>query len=461
MSTEKNNATTIEEPKQCKAREVFGHAIGVLGHDSAYTLWYQWVTPFLTDILTIPAAVLGVLLAVARVFDGVNDIAMGFIADKTKSKWGRFRPWLLRAGPLFCVCMALSFILPGNNMIVRIIYACVMYVAVDVTFTAVDIPFWSLPAAMTSNTVERSRIIGSTTTVSSAISAIVGIGAPIVLSILGEFKWTSYFTIAAVVAVFGIIMYLCSFGMVREHVVPDPQQEFSLKLGLQNIYQNKPLLMLTLTNFACKMGMILKGGFNYYYFTYNIGALSLMGLMSLISLFAQIIGSLLFAVLSKWIGKKKYMFVLVLIQGLTNIYLYFAGWKSILTLFVCSGISSLCMGAIFVCINAMLADTIEYGEWKTGQRNEGLINSTRCFVSKITTAIAGVAVACVLGFTGYVAGAEQSIEVLNSFHSMYTLFCGGIIIVAIIPLFFYDLTEKRHAEIMAELNARKASQDQN
>lgn len=462
MAGTSEKTSTMTEPRQCKKREVFGHAIGVLGHDSAYTLWYQWATPFMTDILAVPAAVLGVMLAVGRLFDAFTDISMGVIADRTRSKWGRFRPWLLWAGPFFCICMGLSFLkLPISNTALWV-YAGVLYILTgSIFFTAVDIPFWSLPSAMTSNTVERGQIIGSTTTVSSAISAIIGIGAPVALSTLGEFKWTSYFIIAGSVAVFGIIMYLISFSLVKEHVQPDPAQQFSLKLGLQNIFQNKPLLMLTLTNFACKMGMILKGGFNYYYFTYNVGNLSLMGVASLISLFAQVLGSLLFTVISRWIGKKKCMFGLVLVLAASNIVLYMVGWNNLLVLFTCSGVSSLCLGAVFVCINAMLADTIEYGEWKTGQRNEGLINSTRCFVSKVTTAIAGIAVAAVLGLTGYVAGAEQSAAVLNSFHAMYTLFCGGVIVIAIVPLFFYDLTEARHAEIMEELAARKANKDKN
>ena len=156
MSSETNNVTVHEETKMCTLKERIGHAIGVLGHDSMYTMWSTYITPFLTDILQIPAGVLAILLAVGRVFDGVNDIMMGFIADRTKSNLGRFRPWILRAGPLFCICAMLSFIIPSDNMLVRIIYACVLYIAVDVVFTAVDIPYWSLPAAMTSNTKERS-----------------------------------------------------------------------------------------------------------------------------------------------------------------------------------------------------------------------------------------------------------------------------------------------------------------
>lgn len=463
MSSEIREAVATAEPAeeviQCKKSEVIGHAIGVLGHDSAYTLWATWMTPFLTDIVMIPAAVLGVLLAVARIFDGVNDIAMGVLADRTRSKWGRFRPWILRAGPLFCLCAALSFVIPSDNMMVRIIYACVMYFAVDVVFTAVDIPFWSLPAAMTSNTKERSTIIGSTTTTSNAITGIVGVAMPLALAMLGEFKWTSYFTIAAVISAFGALMYFISFKLVREHVVPDDTEKFSLKLALQNIFTNQPLLCVQLANVACLLGMVLKGGFNYYYFTYNVGSLAMMSVLSLIGIFAAFFGSLLFTVVARYVGKKNCMYAIAIIISASQIVLFFAGWSNVLIIFICSGISSVCNGALMVCVNAMMADTIEYGEWKTGQRNEALITSTRCFVTKLVMALSGIVVATTIGITGYTPGIEQAASTLTAFHTMYTLGCGAIVVLGVIPMFFYKLTEKRHAEIMVELAARKAEKN--
>ena len=269
MANTVTEATVHEETTMCTKKERLGHAIGVLGHDSAYTLWATWATPFMTDILALPAAFIGALVAAARIFDAFTDISMGVIADRTRSKWGRFRPWVLRAGPLFCLLMALSFPKPGFLGTTGLcVFAGILYVLTGrIAFTAVDIPFWSLPAAMTSNPKERDGIIGTTTTFSNAISGIIGVAMPIGLSMLGEFKWNSYFTIAAIIAVFASVMYLCCFKMVREHVVPDDTEKFSLKLALKNVFTNQPLLCVQLSNLCFMLGMILKGGFNYYYFT--------------------------------------------------------------------------------------------------------------------------------------------------------------------------------------------------
>lgn len=449
----------ITEANMCTKKEQIGHAIGVLGHDSAYNLWSTWMTPFMTDILMLPTAFTTVLVTASRIFDAFTDITMGVIADRTRSKWGRFRPWVLRAGPLFCLCVALSFLKLPIGVVGMCIFAGIMYIVTgSIAFTAVDIPFWSLPAAMTSNPKERDGIIGTTTTVSNAIAGLVGIALPLGLAALGEFEWTSYFTIAAVIAVFAAIMYLVSFKFVKEHVVPDDRVPFSLRLALRNIFTNQPLLCVQLSNIACLLAMTLRGYCNYYYCVYNLGDIKLASLMSLLTLVGMIVGSICFIFGSKLIGKRNCMFAIAIIYTAANLVLYFAGWSNLAIIMGCAIISNISMGAAIVCVNAMLADTIEYGEWKTGQRNEAMITSTRCFVTKCVSAVSGLVILLVIAITGMVPqAAEQAPVVLNSFHFVYSLGSAIVMILAVVPMLFYKLTETRHAEIMAELAARKAN----
>lgn len=458
MLTDTKDIVVSEETTMCTKREKWAHAIGVLGHDSAYNLWSTWMMPFLTDILMLPAAFIGVLTTVSRIFDAFTDIFMGVVADRTRSKWGRFRPWVLRAGPLFCLCMALSFLKLPIGVTGLCVFSGIMYLVTgSIAFTAVDIPFWSLPSAMTSNTKERSEIIGTTTTVSNAVAGIIGIALPIGLGILGEFEWTSYFIIAAIVAVFSAAMYMICFKRVKEHVVPDDTEKFSLKLALKNIFTNQPLLCVQISNIFALLAMTLRGYCNYYYCVYNLGNISLASIMSLLLLVGMVLGSVAFLVLSKKVGKKNCMFGIAAVYAVAMAVLYVSGWDNLVAVFACATISNIAMGAAIVCVNAMLADTIEYGEWKTGQRNEAMITSTRCFVTKCVSAISGLAVALVIAITGLVPqAAEQAPVVLNSFHFMYSLGSAGVMILAAIPMFFYKLTEKRHAEIMEELKARKS-----
>lgn len=447
-----------KEAKMCTKREMFGHMVGVLGHDSMSNLHGTWITPFMTDILALPAAFLGIMLAVIRIIDGISDVAMGFIADTTKSRFGRYRVWLLRAGPVYATCMALSFFIPSENMIVKCIYATVLYLITgSIAFTAVDIPFWSLPAAMTNNIEERSRIASNTTGASSATAGIIGIIMPIALSYFGgEGNPRAYLYPAIIVAIFGATMYLISFSLVREHVAPDPAKRFEFKAALKNIYLNKPLLLLQVSNIFVLLAIIMRMSFNYYYCQYNLGDLAYMAVFSTISLFTSPLGGWLFPTFSKLFGgKKRTLIALAATYTAAACVIFFAGWNNVMITFVCYAISGLCTGSAMVAVNIMMMDTIEYGEWLTGQRNEGLITATRCFVSKLVMAVVGVAVAAVIGLTGYVPLVEQSAQTLNAFHIVYSLGCAGCMIVAVIPMLFYTLTEKRHAEIKKELAARK------
>lgn len=457
----KNVAATAEppaEPTQCTKKEILGHALGVLGHDSLYTMWYNWIVPFMTDVLVLPAMFLGALLGVTRIWDGVNDFMMGFLADRTKSRYGRFRPWLLRGGVLFPISVAFSFFVPSDDMVVKMILAAVMYVAVDMTFTAVDIPFWSLPAAMTSNTVERGKIIGFTSTASNAVTGAIGIVMPLALVYFGgTTEWSAYFKIAAIVAVFGVIMYMLCFSMVREHVVPDPKQKLSFKLGLKNIYSNRPLLCLQCCNVIRLLAAIGGGTFNYYYCLYNLGDVRYMSALGVVSTICMIGGAMIFPFISKAIGKKNTMFVLAGTYAAAAFTQYIVGWNNITVIFVVAGISTLSLGCFTVCVNAMMADTMEYGEWKTGQRNEGVITATRCFITKIVMAVSGIFTAFVIGFTGYAPGIAQAANTLDAFHFCKTMLCAGIMLVSFIPMAFYNLSEKRHAEIVAELAERKVA----
>lgn len=463
MKNNANEVVTQKETQQCKPSEKIGHALGVLGHDATSTLRGTWITPFMTDILHLPALFLAIIVPAARIFDAFTDISMGVIADRTRSRWGRFRPWLIWAGPIYCLLTLLCFVKPGFGILGLCTFSGILYVLTgSIAFTAVDIPFWSLPAAMTNNTEERSGIIGTTTMASNVITGLIGIIMPLALNRLGARQWTSYFYVAAIIAVFGVIMYVCCFKMVREHVIPDDTKKFSLKLALQNIFSNQPLLCVQLSNIFCLLALILRGNFNYYYCMYNLGNLDIMAVMNTIGLIGSIVGSLLFISISKHVGKKKCLYALVTVYVVAHTVLYFAGWTNVAIIYICSTVSSLVGSAAMICVNAMMADTIEYGEWKTGQRNEALITSTRCFVTKVVSALSVFAVAAVLGLTGYTGNIDvQPISTLNSFHFMYSMFCSGVMILAVVPMFFYKLDEKRHAEIMEELAARKANRGDN
>ncbi len=439
------------------AREILGHALGGVGQNTIYALWSSWITAFYTDVFGLNPLFMGGLFLFARIWDGFNDPMMGIIADRSKSRFGRYRCWLLRMPLFVAVFLILNFSVPNLSGTAKLVYAAITYIGMGMAFTSVDIPYWSLPAAMTSSPQERTKIFTTATLGTNFATVTAGMLIPFMLKSMGNTSST-YFIIAVVIAIIGCGLYLACFGLVREHVAV-PKQAFSFKLALKNLYTNKPLLCVMICNLVVNLAFIMKMTLNYYYTTYALGDVGIMSIMSMVTLPSILLGTIAAPFIAKVFGKKKTLLGLMILNFAVSAIFFFAGYSSVPLVIVFNAIQILCVGASFVMISSMTADAIEYGEWKTGQRNDGIITSTRTLSTKIASALVGMAVAVVLTATGYVPNQAQSPETLNAFHFVVSFLPGIVMMIGAIPMFFNTLTEERHAEIVAEINARRAANE--
>ena len=268
----------------------------------------------------------------------------------------------------------------------------------------------------------------------------------------------AYFMTAVIFAVVGCSLYLTCFGLVREHVQA-PTEKFSFALAFKSLFTNKPLFCIMITNLVINLAFIMKMTLNYYYTTYTLGDVKLMSLMSLITLPSILLGTAAAPFLTKLVGKKKTLLGLMIANLVISAIFWLVGYGSIPLVLLMGALQILCVGASFVVISSMTADTIEYGEWMTGQRNEGVITSTRTLITKAASALVGVAVAAVLTMTGYVPNVAQSAQTMGAFHFVVSFLPGIVMMIGAIPMFFYSLTEERHAQIMEELKERRAQKE--
>ena len=268
----------------------------------------------------------------------------------------------------------------------------------------------------------------------------------------------AYFMTAVIFAVIGAALYLTCFALTREHVQPSTQK-FSFRLAVKSLAVNKPLFCIMITNLVINLAFIMKMTLNYYYTTYTLGNVKLMSVMSLVTLPSIIFGTCIAPLLAKKLGKKRTVLVLMVTNLIVSGIFFFGGYSSIPFVLVMGALQILCVGAAFVMLSSMTADTIEYGEWKTGQRNEGIITSTRTLITKIASALVGVAVAVVLTMTGYVPNVEQSESTMHAFHFVISFLPGIVMMIGAVPIFFYSLTESKHLEIMEELKKRRESEE--
>lgn len=225
------------------------------------------------------------------------------------------------------------------------------------------------------------------------------------------------------------------------------------------IATNKPLLMVILSMVISFSTTFLRQGMTIYYVQYNLGSLDLVPLFSLLSLAGMLVGMVIVPVLSKRLGGKRTLIISCIAGGLLNFVFFFAGYSNTSLVMVMFVLTSIPSGIVMVLMSSLIANTIEYSEWKTGSRNEGLISSSQTFAAKIIIAISGGLSGLVLTMINYTPAATQPPEALNMFHICMSLLPAICMLLGIIPMLFYDLTDERHAEIVEELKERKKAEN--
>lgn len=447
-------------PGDVKGTEMAGHAIAGVGQNLIFGLWSSYMLVFFTDVFGIAGGVAGLIMMFTRVWDAVNDPMMGVIADRTRTKWGRYRPWLMFMAIPVVIFLALNFSTPNLSGTGKVIFAAITYVLMSMTFTAVDVPYWTLPAAMTGSVNKRTTIFSISRTTTTLASVAIGMAViPLVNALGGGDMAQGYFRTALLIGIVGAVLYMIGFSLIREHVAPQAQEKFSFKKAVKVIATNKPLLMAILSMVISFSTTFLRQGMTIYYVQYNLGSLNLVPVFSLLSLAGMLVGMVIVPMLSKRIGGKRTFIISCIAGGLLNFVFFFIGYSNVSLVMVMFVITSIPGGIVMVLMSSLIANTIEYSEWKTGTRNEGLISSSQTFSAKIIIAISGGLSGLALTMVNYTPAATQPTEALNMFHMCMSLLPGICMFVGVIPMLFYDLTDERHAEIVEELNKRKKAEN--
>ena len=440
---------------EVKGREMFGHAIAGFGQNLIFGLWSSYMMVFYTDIFGITAGAASIIMLLTRIWDGVNDPMMGTIADHTRTKWGRYRPWLLFMAPVIVIFLVLNFSSPDLSPTLKVVYAAVTYVMMSMAFTAVDVPFWTMPAAMSSDVQKRSKIISfsrMSTTLATTVLGVIAI--PLVNALGNGDKAKGYMMTALVVGLVGAAFYLIGFANIREHVQPVPNQKITLKSSVKAITQNKPLLLLLCCGLLGNIGTMLKQGMVIYYVKDCVGSESLIPIFSVLFLPGMFVGLVIAPMFTKKFDSKTVFIGSRVFGIIVDVVFFFAGFENVPLVMFLYALTSIPLGMSSVVSATMLTNTIEYAEWKFGNRQEGLISSTQTLTAKIGMALSAGVTGAVLEIANYVPN-QVTPQAQNMIHGAFTLFCAAIGVLAIIPMLFNKFTDKEHERIVKELEARK------
>ena len=422
------------ESSKLSIKEKIGYGMGDAGCNIIFGAIMLFVNYFYTDIFGLAPALVGVMLLSIRVIDAVTDPIMGAIADRTQSRWGRFRPWILWMAAPFAFFSYLMFTTPDWAYSSKVIYAFVTYFLLSLTYTAINIPYCSLGSVITNDPKERVAC-------QSYRFVMVGIATLILsLSLLPMVDWfgggdkaKGYQMAMGVLAVLGMCMFLFCFTTVRERVRPAVPSNDDLKADLKDVWKNDQwvrILLLTLCN-VCP-GFIRMAA-TMYYVTWVMGqSTSFATLFISLGVVGMMGGSMLAKVLTDRICKLKVFFWTNIVLAIFSSGFYFLDPHATTLIVVMYFLLNILHQIPSPLHWSLMADVDDYGEWKTGKRITGISFSGNLFFLKLGLAIAGAMVGFLLSWYGYDAGAkQQSPESINGIVMLFTIIPGvGYLITA-------------------------------
>jgi len=444
--------------------------------DLASVLYWQtfmlYFTYFYTDVFVIPAAAAATLFLMSRIWDGINDPAMGMLADRTKTRWGKFRPYLLWLCVPFAIAGVFAFTVPDLGPTGKIIWAYITFNAIMMLYTAINIPYTALLGVISADSNERTTVSSVKFICAFLAGTIVSFTLLPMVKKLGGGNdprgWQLTFVIYGIAA---IIFFLIAFKNTRERVQPPPTQKSSVKKDLFELITNGPWFILLATTITFILFVAVRSSVTVHYFKYVIGSQELSfpffgkriyDFNTITSLFngvgqiSALIGALLVSLVAKKIGKKRAFIILFIIAITSTAAFYFMSAEQLPLIFILQITGSITGGPLSVLLWAMYADTADYAEWKRGRRATGLVFSASTMSQKMGWAIGAYIALMLMSQVGFKPNQAQSLESLKSLIMLFSLIPAGLGVLSLLILsFIYPLNEKRVAQIGAELKERR------
>ena len=440
------------------------YGFGDVGCNFSWSFVVSFLMIFYTDVFGISMAAVATLMLVSRFWDAFNDPLIGSLSDRTKSRWGRYRPWLLFGAPITALVLLLCFWAhPDMDYTGKIIYMSITYGLLVLGYTCVNLPYGTLCGAMTQNIDERAQI-----NTSRSVAAMIAIGVINIITVplvkyCGDGTLSSARGFISVAAIYGLIFTFCHwfcFAKTKEMVkVEISSKAVPVSDQLKAVVKNKPFLMAVVGQLL--FGFILYGrnADLIYYFKYVEGNEDLFSFFSGVIVVPSIIGAALFPLIFKWTGNKGWAAsVFSVLMGISMVALYFfSPNESPVLFYIFAVLAQFFFSGFNTAIYAIIPDCVEYGEWKTGIRNDGFQYSFISLANKIGMALGTSLLALVMGWAGYEANVEQSETVKEVIHHAFSTVPGILWIITAGIMLFYRLGRKEYNKIIEELESRKTN----
>ena len=452
-------------------REKIGYGFGDMASSMFWKLFGTYLLFFYTDVFGIAAAAVGTMFLITRIWDTFFDPVVGVIADRTKSKWGKFRPYLLYVAVPFGIIGVLTFTVPSFSGTGMLLYAYITYSIMMMIYSLINVPYASLLGVISADPKQRN-------TFASFRMAFAFAGSLIALALIeplvtifskkagGIINLKSGWQLAVmVIAAICVLLFILCFSWVKERVQPLKDERSSLKSDVRDLFKNRPWWILLGAGVAALIFNSIRDGATLYYFKYviqNTEAFKISAtvitwstLYLIVGQGANIIGVILASPVANRIGKKNTFLWAMGTATLLSIIFYWLNAEQIILIFLFQFFISICAGIIFPLLWSMYADIVDYSEWKTGRRATGLIFSSSSMSQKLGWTIGGALTGWLLGAFGFKANVLQGSEVQTGIRLMLSFLPAAGALLSVLFIAWYPLSEKRVIEITGDLQEKR------
>lgn len=452
-----------------KFKEKIGYGFGDMASSMFWKLFGSYLMIFYTDVFGMPAAAVGTMFLVTRVWDSAFDPVVGILADRTHSRWGKFRPYLLFLAIPFGIIGILTFITPQWSLPAKIIYAYVTYSLMMMVYSAINVPYASLLGVISAEPHDR-NLLASYRMLFAYLGSFVALllFMPMVnVFSKGHNEQHGWMMAAAVIAIVCTGLFYGCFALTHERVKPIKETQNPLREDLKELLHNHPWWILLGAGIAALVFNSIRDGATIYYFKYfiveeNYETITLLGLPFVLSglylaigQVSNIIGVMLAGPVSNRIGKKKTYIVSMALATVLSIIFYGFDKESLGWIFTFQILISICAGSIFPLLWSMYADCADYSELKTGHRATALIFSSSSMSQKFGWAIGSAVTGWLLSYFGFQANAIQSEQTISCIKMFLSILPAIGTVLSIVFICFYPLSEKRMKQIASELNKQR------
>jgi glycoside/pentoside/hexuronide:cation symporter, GPH family len=440
-------------------REKIGYSLGDTASHFVWDMVGFWLLFFYTDVYGISAAAAGTIMLVARFWDMAIDPVIGVVSDRTNTRWGKFRPYILFGAIPYAVLAILTFTTPHLGEVGKIIYAGATYVLLMTAYAAINLPYSALGAVMTDDTYERAglntyRFIAGFT----GQFIVTGLALTLAEFFGGGDKAQGFQYTVFLFAGLSLVFFFITFKTTKERVQPPKAQKDSLKEDIRNLFSNKAWVILALVGIISFIMFAMQNAAIAYYFKYYLGKENNVQLFNVIGTVALIVALPLSKPLAKRFGNRNVFIGSSLISGVFFILIYVAGVTDLTMIYVFNIIAKMAYAPAVPLLWTMIADSADYGEWTTGRRATGLYFSAAVFAQKAGWGIGAAIAGWILAISNFVANAEQTETAITGIKLLVSVIPGVLYMSCALFMIFYKIDSKTTDLMKKELDARRLAE---